>query len=194
MTDSSVEEASCWVSHLLRCTRSWPLEPHEDALARSVDLAFESIEKPAHFTDSDHCDECAEHDATLRASSREKVSRADFGLPGWSPIGFCTAQGLMYYMPALVRYSLMPNVHGDEGLADMVASAIGPDGRGKALVSVANPAQRSVFIRFARLLSERRIRGADEALELWGSPARGGDQRNRHSAGGGPGADLDKSI
>lgn len=179
MTDASMEDASKWLDHLLRCPKAWPLDPAEEEVARSAEVAFDSVRKPEHFTNYDHCEECAEHDQTLRACDRDTVSRADFGVPGWSPIGFCSAQGLMYYFPALVRYSLMPDIHGYEGLAGLVAIAIGPGGVGNALASVANPAQRSVFVRFARLLSERRIRGADEALELWESPARGGDQRNR---------------
>jgi hypothetical protein len=169
MTAASLEEASGWLNHLTRCAKSWPLEPDAEEIARSAEIAFDSVGKPEHFTDHAHCDECAEHDATLRGCSRATISRADFGRPGWSPISFCSAHGLMYYLPALMRYSLMPNVYGYEALADLVASAIGPDGQGKEMVSVANAMQRSVVVRFAQWLSDQGVDGADKTLGLWRS-------------------------
>lgn len=62
--------------------------------------------KPKHFTDFEHCCECAEHDETLVGSSIEKISLTELGNPGWDPMCFCSAKGIEYYFPALVRLSL----------------------------------------------------------------------------------------
>lgn len=65
-----------------------------------------AVEKPRHFTDYRHCSECAEHDRTLAASSIDRIGMNELGNPGWDPICFCTAAGIEYYLPALVRLSL----------------------------------------------------------------------------------------
>ncbi len=62
--------------------------------------------KPAHFTDFRHCCECAEHDETLRTNDRETIGLAELGNPGWDPLCFCTGDGLLYYVPAMIRLSL----------------------------------------------------------------------------------------
>lgn len=63
-------------------------------------------EKPEHFTDFGHCCECAEHDETLLGSSIDKIGIRELGNPGWDPMCFCSAEGMEYYFPALVRLSL----------------------------------------------------------------------------------------
>ena len=62
--------------------------------------------KPAHFTDYLHCDECKEHDQTLLGSSIENISLNELGNPGWDPISFSNDDGKRYFMPALIRLSL----------------------------------------------------------------------------------------
>ncbi len=64
------------------------------------------IHRPQHFTDYLHCEECFEHDETLRRSSIETIGIAELGNPGWDPMCFCTTKGLLYFMPALVRLCL----------------------------------------------------------------------------------------
>lgn len=65
-----------------------------------------AVDKPLHFTDFDHCEECAEQDETLRSGSVEKIGLEEVGNPGWDPMCFCSAEGLKYYFPALVRLSI----------------------------------------------------------------------------------------
>ena len=65
-----------------------------------------AVKKPEHFTDFEHCCECAEHDETLTVSSIEKIGLTELGNPGWDPMCFCSAEGMEYYFPALVRLSL----------------------------------------------------------------------------------------
>ena len=62
--------------------------------------------KPAHFTNYRHCEECAEHDETLRKYDIDTIGLDQLGNPGWDPICFATPQAKHYYMPAFVRLSL----------------------------------------------------------------------------------------
>jgi len=65
-----------------------------------------AVEKPEHFTDFDHCEECAKHDETLRSTSVEEIGLDELGNPGWDPMCFCSAEGMKYYLPAMVRLSI----------------------------------------------------------------------------------------
>ena len=63
-------------------------------------------QKPEHFTDYEHCEECAEHDETLLSSEIDTIGLAELGNPGWEPLCFTSAEGKKYFLPALVRLSL----------------------------------------------------------------------------------------
>lgn len=65
-----------------------------------------AMERPAHFTDHTHCEECADHDATLCQAAIDTIGLDELGNPGWDPVCFCTNAGKRYYMPAFVRLSL----------------------------------------------------------------------------------------
>ena len=65
-----------------------------------------AVERPPHFTDFEHCSECAEHDQTLLGSTIDTIGLSELGNPGWDPMCFCSAEGIEYYFPALVRLSL----------------------------------------------------------------------------------------
>ncbi len=65
-----------------------------------------ALPKPEHFTNYWHCCECAEHDETLLAHDLDSIGLKQLGNPGWDPICFSSATGLLYYMPALVRLTL----------------------------------------------------------------------------------------
>lgn len=62
-----------------------------------------NVEKPEHFTNYLHCDECAEHDKTLTKFDIDTITLMELGNPGWDPICFCSNLGKRYYMPALIR-------------------------------------------------------------------------------------------
>ncbi|MEH6471927.1 MAG: hypothetical protein V7752_11805 [Halopseudomonas sp.] len=62
--------------------------------------------KPRHFTNYNHCEECAEHDQTLINCSIDTIGLEELGNPGWDPLCFCSAEGKKYYMPALIRLCL----------------------------------------------------------------------------------------
>lgn len=77
-----------------------------DRIFAFVDEAFSECPRPEHFTNYEHCDECAEHDELLRARNRDSLTREDVGHPSWDPITYCTSVGIAYYMPSLVRLAL----------------------------------------------------------------------------------------
>ncbi len=67
---------------------------------------FPQNDRPAHFTDPEHCEECRDHDKALLANTREKISYDILGNPGWDPICFINEPGFKYYFPAMVRLAL----------------------------------------------------------------------------------------
>ncbi len=71
-----------------------------------IDAEFGVVPRPEHFTDFSHCCECAEHDETLRSRDRASLRIEDVGNPGWDPLCFCSAEGIAYFFPALVRLAL----------------------------------------------------------------------------------------
>ena len=63
-------------------------------------------DKPRHFTNFNHCDECAEHGATLCSSDVNSITLDELGHQGWDPSYFCNDEGKLYYTPAFIRLSL----------------------------------------------------------------------------------------
>ena len=62
---------------------------------------FADVSRPAHFTDHTHCEECAEHDATLQAYDCADLPAEVVLNPGWDPICFVTPAGFRYLFPRL---------------------------------------------------------------------------------------------
>jgi len=73
----------------------------------AIDSAFGSINRPEHFTNYSHCEECLEHDQTLLSRSRDDLTLEQLGMPGWDPVSFCTPAAKAYLLPRLVRLALM---------------------------------------------------------------------------------------
>jgi hypothetical protein len=80
--------------------------PEESEVLDAIRAAFGNTPRPAHFTDFTHCEECAEHDATLLAYTPDTISLEQVGNPGWNPICFVNTQGFHYFMPGLARLAL----------------------------------------------------------------------------------------
>ena len=76
------------------------------AILENIDETFGRVERPEHFADFTHCEECKEHDQTLRTYDRESLTIKDLGNPGWDPLCFCSANGIAYYFPTLARLAL----------------------------------------------------------------------------------------
>ncbi len=107
--------AKKWIDHFEACCWSWPVSAGDIQVLNLIDAAFMHIQKPEHFTDYTHCDECSEHDNTLRGRTRETLRRKDLGNPGWDPLCFTTEEGIGYLFPALARFSFMPDGHAQYG-------------------------------------------------------------------------------
>jgi hypothetical protein len=60
---------------------------------------------PEHFTDRNHCCECADHDDLLRSRDIDLLTIDDLGNPGWDPICFVTDKAFFYCFPALEQPS-----------------------------------------------------------------------------------------
>ena len=97
----SESEARDWLNHFDSCDGALPLSPEDSAVLHRIDVEFGVVPRPDHFTDPTHCLECADHDSTLLARSREALRRKDLGSPGWDPVTFCSVEGVAYLMPAL---------------------------------------------------------------------------------------------
>lgn len=77
-----------------------------DEIIRQVQRVFADNPVPENYTDREHCEECAEHDDTLRAYTPETIGPDQLGNPGWDPICFVVPEAFKYYFPALVRLAL----------------------------------------------------------------------------------------
>ncbi|MDQ8021849.1 MAG: hypothetical protein REI94_08425, partial [Moraxellaceae bacterium] len=128
--------AHAWVSHLLSCVAAWPTHAVDEEVLRSVDAAFADVARPEHFTNFTHCDECREHDNTLRARTRDTLQRQDLGTAGWDPISFCSAEGIGYFFPTLARFALLPAVWRDrDWYADQLLSHLAWEGAENGFLS-----------------------------------------------------------
>lgn len=139
------ETARQWLAHIESCPRWWRLTPVCAALALTIDAAFASVPKPEHFMNPACCAECHEHDQTLGQYTRESVPRAAFGSPGWSALALCSAEGLLYYLPALARYTFVPYSMGYGDLRERVRVALDSKGKGKEIASIVNQTQRAAL-------------------------------------------------
>jgi hypothetical protein len=114
-----------------------------------------NLQKPIHFANHLHCCECAEHDQTLVAFDVDSIGLPELGNPGWDPLCFSSVEGLMYYMPALIRLTLdtMDNPQGT--YLDQMLFHLNQDGIGNRLVSACNKEQRDFVAAFLEYLVER---------------------------------------
>jgi len=96
--------------------------------------------RPQHFTNHTHCCECAEHDETLRNSDVDSIGLDELGNPGWDPLCFCSAEGLLYYAPAMIRLSL-ETVDGDFYFSQLLFH-LDYEGTQNRFLNACSPAQR----------------------------------------------------
>ena len=83
----------------------------EGEVIAAIDEVFGACEKPAHFTNYKHCEECAEHDELLRNHNRASLEIEHVGNLCWCPIPFASAEGVAYYFTRLARLSLDEPTH-----------------------------------------------------------------------------------
>lgn len=139
---------------------------------------FGAVERPEHFTDHEHCCECAEHDETLRSHDPQSIGFNELR-PGWDPICFVTHEGLQYYFPALARLALQGT--GDTYFVDQLVFHMILDGRRNDRWKAFTPAQRRYVVELLEHLVETRAeeieRNGDtdsvfHAIEIWSDNGR----------------------
>ncbi len=109
-------------------------------------------DKPAHFTNYRHCEECAEHDQTLLTHSLDQLGMAQLGNPGWDPLCFCSSEGKRYLMPALVRLSL--ETVDDEFYFEQLLFHLEGAGPGHDFYLACTPVQRQFVADFTAYMIE----------------------------------------
>lgn len=129
-------------------------------------MAFGGVERPEHFTDFTHCCECAEHDELLRSRDCQSLRLEDVGNPGWDPLCFCSAQGIAYFFPALVRLALDDDDGGSAWYGEQLHFHLSYDGSDNRLLRYCSPAQRSAVAGLlVHLLATREKRIVDYGME-----------------------------
>lgn len=128
----------------------------DDEIIAIIDAAFGTIAKPEHFTQYQHCEECAEHNTLLRAQDRQSLRIEHVNNPGWDPLCFCSAEGKAYFMPALARFALMPSPHDSDWYGIQLIFHLLGDGPKNALYTYCNATQRqAVAILLAHFIETR---------------------------------------
>jgi hypothetical protein len=131
-----------------------------ETLLDEVKSAFGSSPRPDHFTNYTHCDECRDHDNTLRSHTPDSIGLAELGNPGWNPICFATIEGYLYYVPALARLALDPNNNGcyvEDFMFELRSERI----------AAFNAAQRQVFLKLLLYLFEQYPRQVGPGFEAF---------------------------
>ena len=111
-----------------------------------------NVPKPANFVNYQHCCECAEHEQTLSTSDVDTIDLEQLGNPGWDPLCFSSAEGLMYYMPALIRLTL--DTMDKQAFIDQMLFHLIQDGIDNRLVSACSKEQREFMAAFLQYLVE----------------------------------------
>ena len=133
---------------------------------QEVNVVFSSS-KPDHFGNYQHCCECAEHDETLLAHDVDSIGLEQLGHPGWDPLCFSSPEGIIYYMPALVRLTLDTiNSPPERYLGQMLFHLIqdGPDNR---LITACTTKQREFVAGFLEYLIENHSAQIDDCYCSW---------------------------
>jgi hypothetical protein len=118
--------------------------------------------KPEHFTNYRHCCECSEDDVTLLAQDVNSINIEHLGNPGWDPLCFATAEGLLYYLPALIRLTLETMDKPQEGYLDQLLFHLMYDGKDNRIVRACSREQRAFVAEFLAYLIEQYSAELDE--------------------------------
>jgi len=159
-----------------RSTRSLGVMGSDAEILQAIDAAFGATPKPAHFTDFEHCEECADHDRLLVSRSRDTLQLSDVDNPGWDPLCFTKAEGIAYLLPTLARFALKrPNAE-YEWYGDQLMFHLYSGFRDNRLYIWASAQQKRAIAQFVGHLIESRSElidrcaGEDDFLrcyELW---------------------------
>jgi len=139
-----------------------------------VKEVFASNAAPEKYTDRNHCEECAEHDETLRTFTPETIGIDQLGNPGWDPICFVLPDAFKYYFPALVRLAL--EAEGLNSYLEQFLFHVTYQGENSRYFKYFSKAEREAaldVLRYIRSSMKRPVKEwgleseLDEAIELW---------------------------
>jgi hypothetical protein len=135
--------------------------------------AFQDCPRPEHFTDFQHCEECAEHDDTLLSRTPITITRQDVGNPGWDPISFISPAGFRYYLAGLARLVVEEPVAEYDWYAAQFFWHLISDGPDNARFLACSREQRTVVANFIGYIIETRSQQLedqcieDDAMRAW---------------------------
>jgi hypothetical protein len=152
------------------------LNKTDASIIQAVQRAFAKRRKPEHFTNYEHCEECAEHDEVLRSRDIFSLRIEDVGNAGWDPICFISPEGFAYYLPALVRLALAEPVKPHGWYGRQLLRHLCSDGRRNERVLACTFEERRAIVVFLQYLVETRSQLADcydcsdelfQAIDYW---------------------------
>lgn len=91
---------------MMDSTTSGRIHPRLEQCVTELAHAFREAERPDHFTNYQHCDDCAAHDETLRQLSVGKLRLEHVGNPAIDPISFVTEEAFRYLLPGLAQIAI----------------------------------------------------------------------------------------
>ncbi len=80
----------------------------DHTVLKMIESVFGGLERPAHFTDTQHCTECAEHDDRLQLCEPHAMHLEDVGYAAFDPFCVATPHAMAYFFPSLARLALNP--------------------------------------------------------------------------------------
>ena len=106
----------------------------------------------------------------------DSIGLQQLGHPGWDPLCFASVQGLLYYIPALIRLALDTMNTPQERYLDQLLFHLMRDGKDNDLVRACSPEQRACIASFLVYLMETYSAQIDEgsgandmlkAFDIW---------------------------
>jgi hypothetical protein len=150
--------------------------PSDADILLQIQQAFAGCNRPAHFTNFTHCEECAEQDALLLSRDAATLRIEDVSNPGCNPIGFASPEGFAYFLPALARFVLSEPDQVNGWYGGQLLFHLCYDGRQNARLLACTRNQRLAVVKLLRHIVETRSALVDaegashelfQALEIW---------------------------
>ncbi len=119
---------------------------------------FAHRERPKHFTNYKHCDDCKEFDDLLSSHTPDTISFKELGNIAWNPISSISKDGFLYYLPALARLALGK---GDEYFIDQFLIHVDQKERLDSMTLEEKDALRSFLMHLGKAMSNEILNNLD---------------------------------
>ncbi len=134
---------------------------NKEQIKEDIARVFSCHGAPEHYTNREHCTECAEHDDTLRSYTPQSITLAQLGNPAWDPICFVLAPAFKYYFPALVRLAL--DSQGSDCYLEQFLFHLTYQGQGSRFFNHFSKTEREATLRVLRYIELN----MGELIEQW---------------------------